>query len=115
MKAGKYSSMSLARSVAALSVPFFKRQVVDYGLELHKAMASGQSEVRDGIANVEEAELSSTVFRCSILRLWRLSTQCYAWCVAVSLGVDVLRIASSTVRLLLGKLYWCFFARSNSV
>ena len=62
MKAGKYSSMHLARSVAALSVPVFKRQVVDYGLELHKAMVSGQSEVRHGIANVGEAELSSTVF-----------------------------------------------------
>ena len=62
MKAGKYSSMSLARSVAALSVPVFKRQVLDYGLELHKAMASGQSEVRHGIANVKEAELSSTGF-----------------------------------------------------
>ena len=59
---GKYTSMSLARSMGLLLPLVFNRQVVGYNESLHKVMRQGQSVTKNVFDHVGDM-LSSTVFK----------------------------------------------------
>ena len=63
MKAGKYTAMSIARSLAHMVNSVFDRRVSTYDASLHEAMASGQSSQGAHGVDSDGDVLGSFVFR----------------------------------------------------